>query len=399
MTRPPARPDDAAAPAPAGIAAATYLPELESLRGIAIILVYAFHTDGLVHFLMPDRPLPALPLALVRGGNTGVDLFFVLSGFLLGLPFVHEAHGGRRVDLGRYFARRALRILPLYWTAVLVVTAVTAVEWRDLGRALPYLAFLNMILGLGVVIFPYSTPWWSLGTEVEFYLGLPLVRAAFRPGLRRTALLAGLGLWAVAYLAGLVHATRHPGDVAPWVWASLYGRLPGFLLGVGLAWLHAAHGAALRRRLGGSTWLRRGGADVVFVGVVALLCVVLRDVVRVGFATAEVAPYQVYHVATSVLWTAVVALVLLAPLRLRPLLHNRALVEIGVLSYSIYLWHVPIVHGSLMALRQWWPFLFHRWDLPTTAGVIGITVLTLGASAVSYRVVERPFLTYKARLR
>jgi peptidoglycan/LPS O-acetylase OafA/YrhL len=92
-----------------------FLPELESVRGIAILLVFAFHVDGFVRFPFSVAPSVPLSLAFVHAGFTGVDLFFVLSAFLLSLPFLAEGAGGRRVVVREYALRRALRILPLYY--------------------------------------------------------------------------------------------------------------------------------------------------------------------------------------------------------------------------------------------------------------------------------------------
>ena len=109
MSRP-ASPSPAAAVGPAAVPAgirrsARYLPELESLRGVAILLVYAFHTNAYVQVFQPRET--SLWYAFVLAGHTGVDLFFVLSAFLLSLPFLREAAGGRRVDRRRFFARRS----------------------------------------------------------------------------------------------------------------------------------------------------------------------------------------------------------------------------------------------------------------------------------------------------
>ena len=126
------RTDHAAA---AGVAAGNYLPELESLRGLAILLVFWFHVEGIL-FMPYARPnAVGVPYqALVRAGHTGVSLFFVLSAFLLSLPFWREPRGGPYQSIARYASRRALRILPLYWFAVAVGTVVTAGSLADLGR-------------------------------------------------------------------------------------------------------------------------------------------------------------------------------------------------------------------------------------------------------------------------
>ena len=150
----------------------------KSLHGIAIVLVYAFHVDGVVLFPWNAVGKGLSPaLAFVRAGHTGVDLFFILSAFLLSLPFLAAARGGRPVHLGRYFTRRALRILPLYYAAVVVAAVMTASRPADLERALPYLAFMNSVSGWYTAMPPYSDVWWSLCTEVQFYLLLPLVGA------------------------------------------------------------------------------------------------------------------------------------------------------------------------------------------------------------------------------
>ena len=103
---------------PVGVAIAThYLPELESLRGLAMLLVFLFHLDSIVRG--PSRPASHATvsplLAYIQAGHSGVNLFFVLSAFLLSLPFLSQAAGGRVVSVRRYAGRRALRILPLYY--------------------------------------------------------------------------------------------------------------------------------------------------------------------------------------------------------------------------------------------------------------------------------------------
>src|SRR5262247_1158122 len=130
-----------APPHPVGVrASTTYSPELEALRGLAVALVFGFHADRFVHFPAMELGAPASPaLAFVRAGHTGVDLFFVLSAFLLSQPFLAEAAGGQRVVRRDYFVRRALRILPLYYAAVVVGTLLSATRLLELRRGIPYL--------------------------------------------------------------------------------------------------------------------------------------------------------------------------------------------------------------------------------------------------------------------
>src|SRR5262249_4967476 len=158
--------------APPGIRRSTrYLPELESLRGLAIVLVYAFHTDAYMRVFVPKEA--SLAYAFVRAGHTGVDLFFILSAFLLSLPFLRQAYGGKRVDRRRFFLRRGLRILPLYWTAVTLAVALKASTVAQVAGALPRYAFWPAFLAPPSFLppftdlHPYGDVWWSLGTEAQ----------------------------------------------------------------------------------------------------------------------------------------------------------------------------------------------------------------------------------------
>src|SRR6266446_8853408 len=121
--------------------AGRYFPEVEALRGWAITLVFLRHADGLINLGTTETGSRVSPAqAFVRAGHTGVSLFFIISGFLLVLPFLAEAAGGRTVRRSHYYARRALRILPLYYAAVIVASILSAAHLGDVWRGLPYLA-------------------------------------------------------------------------------------------------------------------------------------------------------------------------------------------------------------------------------------------------------------------
>jgi len=166
------------------------IPEIESLRGIAITLVFLLHVDTAItlgfHPASATNLLVSPLRAFSMGRHTGVSLFFVISGFLLGRPFVREAAGGRRVRRRVYFMRRALRILPLYFAAVIVASVLCAHRFADLLRGVPYLVFLNSVAGLTVPLPPYSDVWWSLATEVQFYVLLPMLPFFLRSRLGRS---------------------------------------------------------------------------------------------------------------------------------------------------------------------------------------------------------------------
>lgn len=107
---------------------ASFIPEIESLRGVAITLVYIMHSNAWLTF-DPNVGLGTLvsPLrAFALAGHTGVSLFFILSGYLLGRPFLIDGAGGPRVSRRTYYTRRVLRIVPLYVTGVVVGSVICA---------------------------------------------------------------------------------------------------------------------------------------------------------------------------------------------------------------------------------------------------------------------------------
>jgi len=384
-------------PRPAGIrASSAYLPELESLRGIAILLVMFFHADGVVRLPYSNsRGIWPSPLAaFVLAGHTGVSLFFILSAFLLSMPFLAQAEGGRPVSWVAFYRRRALRILPLYWTAVIVFMTLAAHHPADVLHALPYLAFVNSVPPWAEQIFPYTTALWSLATEVQFYVLLPLLSLCLGSprGLR-------LGL-AALLLYGAAYATFLAGRINHWSEATVFflrfgvfGRGPFFLLGILAAWTYRRHGDRIRAWRG---W-HAGAPDLALVACVLALGCMLQRLVFWGFEIWEVPPRFAWHLVEGTLWSAIVLLTLLTPLRLRRLLVNPVLARLGVLSYSIYLLHVPVLYFTLVAVRG----VYHPrvgWSPLMAAWVTGTTALLLALSTLTYRFVEQPFLVRKARI-
>jgi peptidoglycan/LPS O-acetylase OafA/YrhL len=380
---------------PAGIRrSTTYLPEIESLRGIAIALVFVFHADvwSTFPFLSRTGSWPSPALGYVWSGHTGVTLFFILSGFLLSLPFLEEAYGGRRVSWRLFYTRRALRILPLYYVAVVAATAITAHGLADLWRGVPYLAFLESKPGLTTPMPPFSGVWWSLATEMQFYAVLPLVALAFARSRRTT-----LCLLAVYGAAVLAISLRPVMD--PWLRAqSVIGRGPLFVLGILAAWLWQRHGPGLRVRLAGSRFLSSGGADLALLLVLVTLAYLLRWSTFRGFMSLEVTGEYLWHVPEGVLWTMVLLLVVLFPLRSRVLIVNPVAARLGVLSYSIYVLHQPVLEYTLQPWRAWLPQAALGWDPLIACWFVLAAATCLGLAIVTYRVIERPFLVRKARL-
>ncbi len=354
-----------------------YQLELECLRGWAITLVFLFHAWGISFGGGASERIPPW-LAFVVAGNTGVTLFFVLSGFLLSRPWLRHLQGKRPPpDMRNYLVARGLRILPLYYLAV----AVAMLASGEPGRVLPALWFHF----LGFEVFPWGVVWWTLITEVQFYLALPLAGwlACRGPGGRRL-LLALLLAWLVAYALLVVAGESGKGFLLT---KSLFARLPAFLLGIAAAWL-SLH----------STWLARAPAWQRLAGTLlslGLLALLLQAVVALGDSAAE-QRWHLHHTLEGALWAALLLLLLGGAFPGRALLVNRPLAWIGKLSYSIYLNHVPILFYLIFPAKDGvanYAGSPAAWAWPLLGAALSLTL-----AAVTWRLVELPFLNLKGRL-
>ena len=163
-------------------------PGLDLLRAAAIVLVVCYHAGNFGLTLPHDAQ---------RFGWIGVDLFFVLSGYLIGGQLLAPLARGGRLDLRRFFWRRALRILPAYLVVLAVYVAFPSWrEWPHLPPAWKFLCFVQNIDLHGGTAFSHA---WSLCVEAQFYTVLPFLFLLF---VRRRG--AGIVTAASALFAGLV---------------------------------------------------------------------------------------------------------------------------------------------------------------------------------------------------
>ena len=375
-----------------------YLADLDAIRGIASLLVLFFHLEANV--AAPSRVgvgTWANPIsAFIYSGHTGVTLFFILSAFLLSLPLLNATIAVPRTDAKTFFRRRALRILPLYWTAVFVAVVASLNHLEDLARALPFLTFMNGA-GFGGNLMPWSATWWSLATEAQFYLLLPLLPLAVRTRASRVVAASILIILTVLYWVFVTGIARpDSGVLTSRIAHSVFGRAPAFLLGVTVAWIYQRYGDFIRSSLENKSWLRAGGADLMLLAVLLLLGMLLRWVAHVGYAVAEFGfGNHVWHALEAFLWSSVLFLVLFAPMKAKRLLGSRPLVWVGVVSYSTYIWHYPAIIGLVgLASRHIGPVPWN-YDAVGLTLRVAIAVFILAVSGLSYRVIEAPFLRRK----
>lgn len=160
----------------------TFVPEIDALRFVAITSVIAFHLhEQLIHYY--GVRLPLMATTLLRNGDRGVKLFFVISGFVLALPFAsHKFHGSPPIDLKHYFARRLTRLEPPY-VLNLLICAIFLVFIKQVPLSSVFPHFLSSLLYSHNFFYgsisTINVVTWSLEVEVQFYLVMPLLAGIF----------------------------------------------------------------------------------------------------------------------------------------------------------------------------------------------------------------------------
>ena len=310
-----------------------YRPELDGLRGIAIALVVPFHLFG-----------------WPRSGGVGVDVFFVLSGFLITTLLIEEHACSGSISLRQFYARRALRLFPAL--AILILVSVVVFAQDELvGWSIAYVA------NWAILADPQSSGslghLWSLGIEEQFYLLWPaLLLAALRYDKARH-FIAGTILVSTGWTLLLTVTSSSFERVS----LGTDTRLHQLAIGAGFALLWRA-GVCIPR------WLGWGG--LVAIAAVAL-------------GRPAVHSIHVFIYPTVAIATGAVILASLDGSGLRRLLSARPLVWVGLLSYSLYLWHY-FVHQLV------------------TDGVMALA-LSVGLAVASHLLVERPLVALRKRLR
>ncbi len=341
-----------------------YRPDVDGLRAIAVLSVILFHIDE----------------ALLPGGFVGVDVFFVISGFLISRNLLSEIEGGR-FSLLEFYRRRVKRIAP----ALLVVVAATLVASQALllpedARNAAKSAFWSLASFANVYFWLFrdtgyfaadsgELPFlqlWSLGVEEQFYFIWPLLLfLCYRPRHRRGFLIALFGVALVSFGAGELYFERDPS----FVYYMLPTRAGELMLGamVALATMGGGAGSGLGSATGRATLEALGWAGLAAIGA----------------SLFWLSESDVFPGLRAIPPTAGTALILLSGHwnqgGLARLLSLRPAVWIGLISYSAYLWHWPL----LAFLR------YGHAEIAPLTGVVAFA-LTIALAWLTYRFVEQP---------
>jgi peptidoglycan/LPS O-acetylase OafA/YrhL len=348
-----------------------HLAPLDGLRAIAVAAVMAFHTGA----------------GWAVGGFLGVDVFFVLSGFLITVLLVKEWQRRGTVSLRRFYARRALRLLPavaLLCAFLLIVgpvgtgAAARNALWKAVAGTLFYFQNWQQAFHL-IPILQLTDHTWSLAIEEQFYLVWPalLIGAMFLARRRgrhplRAALALALVLAAVSALLKIVMWSGAGSQAR--IYYGTDTRADSLLIGAALAIAYA----------GG--WLERARRQLPMLAPVAMLIII----VTFGFAHDNSS--RLYQdgglTAFALVCGVLIGGLVLAPAGLLGrVLAVAPLVWLGRISYGLYLWHWPVfryLHEARLGL-SWGPTQLVR------------IAVTLAAATISYYLLERPMLRLRHR--
>lgn len=349
-------------------ATSRYMPGLDGLRAISVLAVIAYHLD----------------FGWASGGLLGVGVFFVLSGYLITDQIAAELRREGRLDLKRFWLRRARRLLPAMLLVLAVVLLYLLLFERDrlaplagdVWSAVTYTSNWYLIYHRVSYFESFGPPspfghLWSLAVEEQFYLLWPLLLPAAVLLLRRrgsTALLVAAGAVASAIAMAALYV---PGEDPSRIYYGTDTRAFGLLFGAALAliWPSASLGSVVSRG-------RRLGLDAVGVGALAAVLLMMRF-------TSEYDPflYRGGMVLLSLLVAALVAVLAHPGAKLGAWLGIAPLRWLGQRSYGIYLWHYPVIVLTTgeSAADGWHP-------LRTGLQLAAILLL----AALSYRYVEQP---------
>ena len=355
-----------------------HCPALDGLRGCAILAVMLTHT---------------LPAAL-PGAAFGVDVFFVLSGFLITALLLQEWQTTGSVSLRRFYLRRALRLLPVLYVfllaswlyARLFCTPFDAQLTRN-GAVAVLLYFFNWKMALRPGPYTLLVHTWSLSVEEQFYLLWPIVLVCLlRLRIRPRWVLGLVQAAVVASIAERFLLTRLP--VSTWI-RIYYGtdtRVDALLIGC-LVGLLASWGLLPRKG-----WPLNALRTAALLAVPILL---LHARVSPGFVYFHRGGLTVVALSTA----AIVAALLQSPPRLLAWILERPLLAwVGRVSYGLYLWHGLVIWHLLPRLQA---YLVGRGVLRAHSDIVQVVVgfpAALAVAALSFALIERPFLSLKARI-
>jgi len=326
----------------------------------------------------------ALPGGVHRFGWIGVDLFFVLSGYLIGGQLLAPLARGQPIKLGRFFARRALRILPAYLVILAIYFLLPA--WREYPGISPLWKFILSVQNIGLHGGTSFSHAWSLAVEDQFYLLLPFVLLFLIRG-RRTALLVPIAIVLGGFALRWYLAVQNLGETGvdfrgfqTWIYYATWTRLDPLVFGVALAAIEKFRPQWWNRLLNLAPWLWLPGFTLI---VSAFL------IEEPGMINVTSCLWQFPLIALGM------ALLLICALSPR-LPFGRIAIPgaafIASIAYSTYLVQKLVMNLVLQFCAA------HGLALTLVPALIGVELCVYVAATILFFAIERPFLQLRHRI-
>jgi peptidoglycan/LPS O-acetylase OafA/YrhL len=360
-----------------------HIPELDGLRGIAVLLVVLFHFS--IVLSMAPGPLKALR-TLFTPGWTGVDLFFILSGCLITGILLDEK--GATGYFRRFYIRRMLRIFPVYYLA-LIIGFTVARAWVlpphgvSTVTSLAYLANFSNWLSLGGLEIPGLNHYWSLAVEEQFYLCWPLA-VFFLSRKMLLRVLTGLIVLAPAVRYAILVTVADPEVAKRIAYVLTPARADGLAFGALVAIL-------LREPRLRTAIVRYATAAISAIVIVLLAWFGLKARFRLESAATLSVLYTLLSVAYGLIVFRSASRTCTNDLTQR-ILRSRILRKAGRYSYAAYVFHFPL----LVATRPIFESLpLHTRQLLAVPWFLGGVAATFLLARLSWSLLEAPILRWK----
>jgi peptidoglycan/LPS O-acetylase OafA/YrhL len=367
------------------------LAHMDGIRAVAVLLVFFFHTwvisgQPALFFTLPVISSTINVTPILSSGFIGVQLFFVLSGFLLAQYWLKPHFQGKpRPSTRQYFKRRFLRLMPAYYCCLflLLLFFVPALIPVQSVYSLSGILVLGAHLLFLQYLFPASAPsyivagsFWTLTMEMLFYLVLPITVWFFLKGRWLYSLFAS-----VLVSLGWLYLTRNSYFLS----LQFPDHAANFALGISLANIYVQYQLKIRKDRTFLILTGKRAALVYFFGGWALELFLIYEILP---GQNQRFAYYSYSIIASLGFTLILSGILFGNEWIRALFSFTPLRLIGIISYSMYLWHLPLIHlfNSFPGVAIQPP------ETRFTHVLLKASLAVLILSAGSFLAIEKPFM-------
>lgn len=351
-------------------------PGLDLLRALAIVLVVVYHA-ALFGFKLPGR--------LDRFGWIGVDLFFLLSGYLIGGQLLAQLERSDDIKLRRFFARRAFRIMPAYLVVLMIY--VFFPWWREYPAMSPWWKFLLSVQNIGLHGGTAFSHAWSLAVEDQFYLTLPFILLFMRRRPRRAVIIASVIFFGGILLRAFL-AWQHPAeaggvrfrDYQAWIYYPTWTRLDPLVFGVIIAAIEKFRPEWWKSLTGSAFWLWLPGLALVACAL------------WLGEGEKLTVSAAVWQFPLIALGMTMLLVCVLSPRLIFRRVRVPGAAFIASIAYSAYLVQKLAIHFFAQFCGA------HGLALTSAFVLIGVEICVFASATILFFAVERPFLQLRQRL-